>query len=191
MPAARRRVAALQIQETGAAVFLAWIAIHTPSATAVLALAAAVLLGWVAIADGPLGVAPVVGLEVHRFGLLVLGAGIAGLPFPTGHASDVVVVVSCLLAAALLVRGGLTRAGEQTGPDAQRSPRPETPGQTGNEQSVTAGKNLLHGVHPTIRRAGRAAGRAGTVVARQADVAVPKGARAAGKVAGRLRAPRP
>lgn len=191
MPAARRTVAALQIQETGAAVFLAWIAIHTPSATAVLAIAAAVLLGWVAIADGPLGVAPVVGLEVHRFGLLVLGAGAAGLPFLTGHASDVVVVVSCLLAAALLVRGGLTRARAWPVPDERRLPTSETPGETGNEQSVTSGKNLPHGVHTTIRRAGRAAGRAGTVVARQADVAVPKGARAAGKVAGRLRAPRP
>lgn len=186
MPAARRTVAALQIQETGAAVFLAWIAIHTPSATAVLAIAAAVLLGWVAMADGPLGVAPVVGLEVHRFGLLVIGAGVAALPFVTGHPSDVVVVVSCLLAAALLVRGGLTRS--RAGP---RSPIPETPGQTANEQPVASGKNLPRGLHTTIRRAGRAAGRAGTVVARQADVAVPKGARAAGKVAGRLRAPRP
>ena len=191
MPAARRTVAALQIQETGAAVFLAWIAIHTPSATAVLAIAAAILLGWVAIADGPLGVAPVVGLEVHRFGLIVIGAGVAGLPFLTGHASDIVVVVSCLLVAALLVRAGLTRARGRDAQSELRSPIPETSGQTASEQPVASGKNPPHGVHTTIRRAGRAAGRAGTVVARQADVAVPRGARAAGKVAGRLRAPRP
>lgn len=191
MPAARRTVAALQIQEIGAAVFLAWIAIHTPSATAVLAIAAAVLLGWVAIADGPLGVAPVVGVEVHRVGLLVIGVGVGALPFLTRHASDVVVVVSCLLAAALLVRGGLTRARSRTVPDEPRPPSSETPAEMRNEQSVISGKNPPHGVHTTIRRAGRVAGRAGTVVARQADVAVPKGARAAGKVAGRLRAPRP
>lgn len=154
-------------------------------------MAAAILLGWVAIADGPLGVAPVVGLEVHRAGLLVIGAGIAALPFLTGHASDVVVVVSCLLAAALLVRGGLTRGRGRTVPSEPRSPNRATAGQTGNELPVTSGKDLPHGALTTIRRAGRAAGRAGTVVARQADVAVPKGARAAGKVAGRLRAPRP
>lgn len=189
MPAARRTVAALQIQEIGAAVFLAWVAIHTPSATADLAIAAAVLLGWAAIADGPLGVAPLVSLGVHRGGLIVIGAGVAGLPFLTGHASDVVVVVSCLLAAALLVRGGITRA--RAVPNEQRAPIPGTPGQTANEQPVTSGKNPPYGLHTTLRRAGRAAGRAGTVVARQADAAVPKGARAAGKVAGRLRAPRP
>lgn len=171
----------MQVFEAGIAGFLVWIAIHAPAAAAPLLAGAAGLLVWAAIADGPFAVVHVVGLSLHRRGLVILGLGIAALPFVTGRFTELIVVVPCLLAAVVLVRTGLLKLGAPPSADHTRPPTGDAgPGST--EPS-----HLPDATRARFRRAGQVAGRAGNVVARQADVAVPRGARAAGKIVGRLR----
>ena len=166
-----------------------WIAIHVPSAAALLVGAAVVLVTWVVIADGPFGIVHVTGLAVHQRGLLVIGAAILALPVASGHLTDIVVVLPCLLVAALLIRNGLVHWNAAVTGSAPTKPgaAESTVSEPMHEPARPAGTALPDGTRVAIRRAGRAAGRAGTVVARHADVAVPTGARAAGKLVGRFR----
>ena len=161
------------------AVFLVWIAIHAPRAALPLVGSAVALVFWAAVAGGPFGIFPVVGLGGHRRGLLVLSIAIGALPAATGYLTDPIVIIPSLLAAAVLLRSGLVHwpgLADPPGPSAPGAshPRPES-------SSLSPAADLL------VRRAGRIAGRGGTVVARHADVVVPQGARAAGKIVGRLR----
>ena len=186
-PSHRRAVGALQFQEVGAAGFLVWIAIHVPSAGLLLAGASVGLVAWAVIADGPLGIVHLIGLTVHQRGLVVIGAALGVLPVVSGHVTDPVVVLPCLIVAALLVRNGLVRWNAKVTGQGQAGSSDAAPGRSRIEPPASTGTTLPDGTRYAIRRAGRATGRAGTVVARHADVAVPAGARAAGKVVGRFR----
>ena len=141
------------------------------------------LVLWAAIAAGPFGIFPVVGLPGHRRGLVLLAVSIGTLPVVTGHLTDPIVIVPSLLAAAVLLRSGLVRwpgLASPAGPS-------QRPGQDSARDPEVVPVTLPPAAGVLVRRVGRMAGRSGTVVARHADVVVPQGARAAGKIVGRLR----
>ena len=155
-----------------------WIAIHTTAAAIPLVTGAVVLVGWAVVARGPLGVVPMVGLRVHRRGLVVVGIVLVALPVLSGHLTDPVAIVPCWLSGIVLGRMGMARWSPRSAAVADGA---------GHEPPTPAGSDLSNGTRHRIRSAGRATGRAGSVVARQADVAAPIGARAAGKIVGRVR----
>jgi hypothetical protein len=184
----RRATGLLQLVELAIALALAWLGFHDPKAAPYLFGAGGLISLWALIADGPLALAHLVGLRVHRIGILVVAVAVAALPFVTGDFHDLVVDGSCLVAAAALARFGLVRwptvSGPATGAAAPTAPSPTTESPTTTE--------LLG------RRAGQVAGRAGTTAGRagaaagqkvgdKIEVVVPAGARAAGRVAARWR----
>ena len=78
--------------EGGVALGLVWLAIHAPKSAPGLLTAAGLVGIWALIADGPLAPVRVIGLGVHRRGLLVVAVGVAVVPFATGRAHDLVVL---------------------------------------------------------------------------------------------------
>ncbi|GAC1534634.1 MAG: hypothetical protein NVS3B12_15670 [Acidimicrobiales bacterium] len=144
---------------------------------------AVALVLWAAVAAGPVGIFPVVGLVGHRRGLVVLAGAIGVLPVMTGHVTDPVVILPCLLAAVVLLRSGLVRWPGLAGP----SRTADTSGLHTPAEPEVAPASLPPAAGVLVRRAGRVAGRSGSVLARHADIVVPQGARAAGKIVGRLR----
>ena len=179
-----------------------WIAIHAPGAGTVLVATAAPLAAWALIADGPFGIFHLTGLAVHRRGLIVLALLVGLAPLFAGRLSDPIVLVPCLLAAAVLLRCGLLRfpAGIEgplppaTGTGDGGTAVPTTTGRAAPPAAVTAPAPSRKGPPVTsavARVAGRAAGRAGKVASRQAETVVPRGARAAGRYLGRRRSAGP
>ena len=161
---------------------------------------------WALIADGPLAPIRMIGLSVHRRGLLLVAVAVAVVPFATGQAHNLEVLLPCLGAAAVLLRLALIRIASPPVPDtltppgAPSSALPESPSSPaaitapvpapaakaiiGGPPPRTAGRPSAAGV---ARVSGRLAGRAGSMAAQKADVAVPRGARAAGRLVGRFR----
>jgi hypothetical protein len=169
----------LQGVELGLAIGLAWMGFHAPAVAPQL-FAASIAVGlWALVADGALALRGVVGLGLHRRGVLVLAACIALTPLAGGRVDRLELLVPCLVVAAVLGRVGLIRwdglgsagAGSAVGSVGAGSP-------VGFAGDRTAGR-------PGARVFGRATGRAGTIIGRDAAVAIPRAARAAGRVAGR------
>jgi len=185
-------VGLLQLVEIAVAVGLGWIALHAPAAAAALMIAGGVVLAWALVADGPFAVVHVVGLTVHRRALILIGLGIAALPVLIGRITDPLLLVTCGLAAAVLLRcsffrwpAGVGPAGGDSSADAAggRQATPATP-----DPPPGSGVDPPESHVSVVRRAARMTARTTTLAARQADAAAPKGARAAGRLIGRLRA---
>jgi len=197
----------LQAVELGLALGLAWMGFHAPDAAPEL-FGACVGVGlWAVLADGALAVRGMIGLGLHRQGLLVLAAGLAVLPLVSGKLTHLELLVPCLLVAAVLARIGLVRwdalappAGSASAmppdpragsdPRALSDPRPasaSSPG--GSARPVARPVRASRRAGATARVFGRATGRAGTIISRDVNVAIPRAARVAGRVAGRARRP--
>jgi hypothetical protein len=178
---------------------------HAPDAAPEL-FGACVAVGlWAVLADGALAVRGVIGLGLHRQGLLVLAAGLAVLPFVSGKLTHLELLVPCLLVAAVFTRVGLVRweglapvpggragataAGTSaTAPavaPARPAPQPTAPSRRPTPQGAAPSRRAA----ATARVFGRATGRAGTIISRDVNVAIPRAARVAGRVAGRARRP--
>jgi hypothetical protein len=198
---------------------LAWVGFHAPAAAPELLGAATAVVAWAVIADGPLGITRLIGLPVHRRGLLLIAAGVALVPFLSSRAGDLVVLVPCLAAGAGLLRFGLVRwpafpdptptdqpapgpGPPSPGPTSPATPDPTTPSPAPTSPARTdpappgpapGTPATPHNATPPSaslgRRIGRTAGRAGTIAGRQAEVALPRGARVAGRIVGRHRRP--
>lgn len=152
---------------------LVWFSLHVPSAAPALLGAAAALGVWAFVSDGPLGLLPLVGLTVHRRGLIVIAVGVGAVPLLTGDPLSPSVLVPCLGAAILLLRVALVRIGgtAQAGPPPAGGRAPAAPRtgptvvpnarRTGPARAAgrVTGRRML-----SIRAAGRIAGR---VMARQ------------------------
>ena len=144
--------------------------IHAPARAAILLGAATVILAWAAIADGPVSAVRLVGLRTHRVGLIVIGITVLALPAVTRTLGDLEVLLPCVGAGVVLIRCGLVRW----------TPAPEVRASNGPDPTAEL-----------ARAAGRTAGRAGRIVTQHADVVVPRGARIAGRLVGRLRSRHP
>jgi len=178
--------------------------VHAPKAAPGLLVAAGLIGIWVFIADGPLAPIRVIGLGVHRRGLLAVAVAVAVVPFATGQAHSLEVLLPCLGAAVVLFRLGLVRlpsAPPERAPsppvsDTRSSPIPTSPSAPSGMTSLVPAKTApVSPPEPSkdpapgvVHVAGRLAGRAGSMAAHHADVAVPRGARAAGRLVGRFRA---
>ena len=101
--------------------------------------------------------------RLHRVGLVVVATAVAAIPLVTGDLGNVTVLLPCLITVAGLIRCALVR-----------EPVPLAPADP-DARLVDAARSM-----------GRFAGRAGKVV-EQADTAVPRGARTAGRLVARLR----
>jgi hypothetical protein len=238
---------------------------HAPGVAPQLFGSSVAVGAWALCADGALGLRGLVGLGVHRRGMLLLAAGLIALPVASGQVTRVELWLPCLLTAAVLGRIGLIRWPELEAPATLAIPpetrtrpvvasrpettpvvasRPETtpmvasPPETETEaasvlqagppetetETETAGVREAgpgadsdtapspdavpaasgatnpasdkRGPAPTMPRAaararvfGRVAARAGTIISRDVNVAIPRAARAAGRAAGRVRRP--
>lgn len=152
-----------------------WIALHAPSAAPELLGAGGIVLLWAVLADGSFGVARIIGYNLHRRTLVVIGVGIGLLPVVTGNLASLEVSIPCFGAAVVLLRLGLVRAATVEAPPSVAA-TPPVAGRTDGPPSV-------------MRRAGRITDRTGTMAADKVDVAASRWARAAGRVAGRHRPP--
>jgi len=175
-------------------------------------LIAAGLVGiWALLADGPFSSARVIGLSIHRRGLLVVAVGMAVVPFATGEVHNLEVLLPCLGAAAVLLRLGLVRvpagpalatavappgaaptsrhkaadAVPPSPPAVRSAPAPSTPPAAAPDPTPVGEPA---GAPSAVRATARLAGRATSIAAQKADVAVPRGARVAGRLVGRFRA---
>ncbi len=191
----------LQAVELGLALGLAWMGFHAPDAAPEL-FGACVGVGlWAVLADGALAVRGMIGLGLHRQGLVVLAAGLAVLPLVSGKITHLELLVPCLLVAAVLARIGLVRWDALTPPAESDSGTPADPrpvSGTRPASGTSAGGSARSPARParpsrragaTARVFGRATGRAGTIISRDVNVAIPRAARVAGRVAGRARRP--
>jgi hypothetical protein len=127
---------------------------------------------WAILADGPVGVARLVGLALHRRVLVAVGAAVAIVPFVTGRWSDLAVVVPCLAGGAVLIRVGLVRWPGLTA-GSSPTPAPPPPPATGPSRLGRVGREL-----------GRATGR-------ELHIRLPRRARSAGRTVGRAWRSRP
>jgi hypothetical protein len=170
---------------------LTWMGFRAPAVAPELFGAAAAIGAWALIAAGAHRVRGLVGLEPHRRGILVLAGALLVLPVASGHVTNAELVVACALAGAVLGRVGLVRwhglSGEP-GPAAVATMR-ATPGPL-PPPAAAAGAPVVARSTAT-RVAGRLAGRAGTVLGREAAAGLPRAARAAGRAFGRARRPPP
>jgi hypothetical protein len=130
---------------------LVWVSIHVPSAAPALLTAAAALGVWVLVAAGPLGLLPLIGLDVHRRGLIVIAIGIGAAPLLTSDPLSLSALVPCLFAAALLLRVALIRVAPGAAPRARPAPVSRLAGRAAGGRIAAA--------RPAIRAAGRHVGR--------------------------------
>jgi hypothetical protein len=175
----------LQAMEYLVAVALAASALHAGDAAPYLIGGAVAPAAWAAVAAGPLGAVQVVPAGVHRRGMTVIAIGLLILPLASGHPGDLHLTVPAVFAGIVLLRASLTRlptpaAADSTGdtvpsPEFSRPADAPPPGTA----TVSSSANLA-------RAAGRRAAQATSMLAKQTDVAVPAGARRAGRVVGRL-----
>jgi len=237
---------------------------HAPGVAPQLFASSVAVAAWALLADGALALRGLIGLGVHRRGMLLLAAGLIVLPVASGQVTRIELWVPCLLAAAVLSRVGLIRwpglearpetplsapTQPKTSPTLAAPPEPKTsptlaaptqpktsptlaaptqpktsptlasppetetarvgeagPGADSDApqspaavpaSSVTAGPaGDKRRAAPTMPRSaararvfGRVAARAGTIISRDVNVAIPRAARAAGRAAGRVRRP--
>jgi hypothetical protein len=162
---------------------LAWVATRAPGVAPELIGAAAVVGAWALLGAGALGVRGRVRLRAHRRGILVLAAGLLVLPVAKPQLG---LIVPCLLGAAVLFRVGLVRWGALDGEPAATAPSASS-GSSGPPPLSPSSAPPAHPASSSVRLAGRWTGRAGTVLGREAASALPRAARAAGRVTGRAR----
>ena len=159
-PNALRRIA-----ETLVALFLLGASVHAPGGTLIVLGGAVVVGAWAWLVGR-------VDPSVHRAGLAVVAVLLVGLTVLTGRLTDLAVSGPLLFAAVALAQLARSR------PKAAR-----TPSLSVSRPAPTTRLRLA-------RRVGEAAGRTGTVVAKEVDRALPRGARRVGRFTGRLAARR-
>jgi hypothetical protein len=228
--------------------------LHAPGVAAQLFASSVAVAAWALLADGAFGLRGLVGLGVHRRGMLILATGLIVLPVASGQVTQVELWLPCVLSAAVLGRIGLLRwpALEASPtlaspPKTKSGPMPASPPETApllasetarvREAGPPETTPLLvsraetetetarvgeagrgadsdspaavpaasvtakpaggeRGPTPTMPRSaararvfGRATARAGTIISRDVNAAIPRAARAAGRAAGRVRRP--
>jgi hypothetical protein len=167
-----------QVAEYTLALVLVGSALHAGGGARLFVVAAVVVGGWAAIHDAPLRATPMIGSGVHRAGLVVIAVTLAGAPVALGRLSDLAVSGPAVLVAVLLLQlARLSRRRTQSAGD--------TAAFTGAEP-VAARPAPGLGRPTSYRRAGQIAAQTGTVVTKQAERAVPVGARHAGRLVGRF-----
>ena len=96
---------------------------HAPGVAPQLFASSVAVAAWALVADGALALRGLVGLGVHRRGMLLLAVGLVVLPVASGQITRIELWLPCLLTAAVLTRIGLIRwpeleARPETGPAA-------------------------------------------------------------------------
>jgi hypothetical protein len=159
--------------EYALALVLVGSALHAGGGAWLFVVGAVVVGGWAAIHDAPIRATPMIGTGLHRAGLVVIAISLAGAPLAIGRLSDLAVSGPAILVAILLIQ-------------LARLPRRRTAPSTHPAEPVTL-PSPKGPARPTAARwAGQVTARTGTVVNKQAERAVPAGARHAGRLVGRI-----
>ena len=202
----RGRLAARQAAEYLVAALLVGAAVHAPHHGELLFGAGVVGAGWAALHRAPLGPAGLIGTGLHRVGLAVLALAMAGLGFR--YLTDVAISGPFGLAAiafgqlAIGSRRSTKASVTASTAGAAPTPAPGTPTVTPTvlraspsppPSSPPSGPPAAADAPPSAnppavdaRKIGYIAGQMGTLLGREAQRALPAGARRAGRGAGRL-----
>jgi hypothetical protein len=162
--------------------------VHAPHHGEFLFGASVLIGGWTAINGAPLAAAHWIGPAVYRAGLAVLVAGMVAVGLH--YLTDVAVSGPLFLAAVALGQAALTLTRRRPPAAPATEPPPVAPPPPVTEvRAATADKPVRPG-SVDVRQVGYAAGMLGNAIGKEAQRAVPAGARKAGRGAGRLLARR-